>query len=102
MFLWFFAVGLGATPWAINSEIFPMHLRGIGNSMGTTANWITNYFVSQIFLTATSTKIGEVATFSSLALICGLFWIFIYKRVPETKGKPIDEIVNEINRNHKK
>jgi SP family galactose:H+ symporter-like MFS transporter len=46
LYLAFFSVSLGCTPWTINSEIYPLHLRGAGNSVSTTTNWVSNYVVS--------------------------------------------------------
>ena len=37
-----------------------LHLRGTGNSMATMANWVSNYAVSAVFLTVTSTSVGKV------------------------------------------
>jgi len=48
-----FSIGLGATPWTINSEIYPLHLRGTGASLSTSSNWIANYAISAVFLTLT-------------------------------------------------
>ena len=60
LFLAIFSIGMGATPLTVNSEIYPLHLRGIGFSMSTLGNWAGNYFITAIFLTATETDIGEV------------------------------------------
>lgn len=60
VYLWFYAIGMGATPNIVNSEIYPIHLRGIGNSMGTLGNWISNYVISAVFLSATESTVGEV------------------------------------------
>lgn len=60
LYLLFFSIGMGPTPWTVNSEIYPLHLRGIGNSMSTLGNWLGNYIISAVFLSATETKIGEV------------------------------------------
>lgn len=59
-YLTFFSIGMGSTPWTVNSEIYPLHLRGIGNSMSTLGNWLGNYIVSAVFLSATETDLGEV------------------------------------------
>lgn len=55
---------MGATPNIVNSEIYPIHLRGIGNSIATMGTWLSNYLISAVFLTAIETKIGEVVIFS--------------------------------------
>ena len=36
LFLLNYAIGISSTPWTINSEIYPLHLRGLGNSIATT------------------------------------------------------------------
>lgn len=59
-YMFIFSVGMGATPWTVNSEIYPLHLRGIGNSMSTLGNWLSNYFVSAVFLTAVDSENGQV------------------------------------------
>lgn len=93
LYLAFFSIGIGCTPWTLNSEIYPLHLRGVGISLSTTANWVSNYVVAQLFLTLTSTDIGEVVTFVCIGIFTICTWIFVYFLVPETKGKDIDEIV---------
>lgn len=70
IYLAFFSVGMGATPWTVNSEIYPIHLRGIGNSMSTFGNWASNYAISAVFLTATETDLGQV-------LFYFLYFLFI-------------------------
>lgn len=96
LYLAFFSVGLGSTPWTVNSEIYPLHLRGVGNSISTTGNWVSNYCISQLFLTITKTTVGRVVTFACISLFCAMAWVFIYKLLPETKGKPIEQIVDEL------
>jgi hypothetical protein len=46
LYLVFFSISLGPIPWTVNSEIYPLHLRGVGNSLATTVNWVSNYAVS--------------------------------------------------------
>lgn len=96
LYLCFFSIGLGNTPWTVNSEIYPMHLRGVGLSVSTTANWLSNYVVSQLFLTLISTSIGKVLTFVGLSLFCIAGWFFVYILLPETKGRPCEEIIAEL------
>jgi MFS transporter, SP family, galactose:H+ symporter len=51
LYLLSFSIGMGSTPWTVNSEIYPLHLRGIGNSIVATTNWVSNFTVSIFFLT---------------------------------------------------
>lgn len=46
LYLSFYSIGLGNTPWTVNSEIYPLHLRGVGISVSTTVNWVSNYCIS--------------------------------------------------------
>jgi hypothetical protein len=96
LYLLAFSIGLGATPWTVNSEIYPLNLRGAGNSASTFGNWFSNFLVSESFLTVTHSKLGTVLTFAAIASICILGWFFVYKMIPETKGKTFEEIQNEI------
>jgi SP family myo-inositol transporter-like MFS transporter 13 len=96
LYLTFFSISLGPIPWAVNSEIYPLHLRSLGNSVSTTVNWLSNFIVSQFFLSVTTTTIGQSLTFAGIGLCCAGTWWFVRKFVPETKGKSIEEIVNEI------
>lgn len=58
IYLAYFSIGMGSTPWTVNSEIYPLHLRGVGNSLSTFANWVSNSLLSFVFLTTTDGKIG--------------------------------------------
>jgi hypothetical protein len=92
----FFSISLGPIPWTVNSEIYPLHLRGAGNSLATTVNWVSNYAVSQVFLLVTTTALGQVLTFVFIAVCCIGTWYFVYKLLPETKGRSIENIVAEL------
>ena len=73
--VFFYAISLSSTVWAVNSEIYPSHLRGCGNSIAAIANWLSNYLVTLNFLTLTHNKIGEFFMFLFFAtfLVFGTF-----------------------------
>jgi MFS family permease len=88
-FICFFTISLSGVVWTFNSEIFPIHLIGTGNSLATSCNWLSNFIVSSTFLTITSTDAGKVYAY---LILCGFSisaWIFVYYLVPETKGYTI-------------
>lgn len=51
-----FGAGLAGGPWVVNSEVYPLHVRGLGQSAATTANWGMNYAVSATFLSAVTER----------------------------------------------
>lgn len=90
-YLSFFAFGVTSMPWVINAEIFPTHLRSIGNSFATATNWASNLLVSQTFLTLTEaiTRAGAFWLYGGIAL---LSLLYVTLALPETKGKTLEEI----------
>lgn len=87
----FFAISIGPIAWLIISEIYPAGIRGRAMGIATFANWVFNYFVSLTFLSLLS-FFGVGGTFLLYAII-GIFAIwFVYKKVPETKGKTFEQI----------
>ena len=95
-FLLFYSVGYSSTPWAVQSEIFPIHLVSTGCALATATNWLSNFAVSSVFLTSMATKAGHVYTFGILATFCFLTTLFIYFKVPETSGRRIEENINNV------
>jgi SP family myo-inositol transporter-like MFS transporter 13 len=96
LYLLFFSIGMANTPWSVNTEIYPIHLIGTGNSLSTATNWLSNFVVSSLFLTITATDTGKVYAFLILGGFSVVAWIFIYKLLPETKGKTILENIDNI------
>jgi len=95
LYLMAFSIGMGPTPWTVNSEIYPLHLRGIGNSMSATANWISNFVVSISFLTLLKdVPFGDVFAFILIVFFSILALVFVYMKVPETKGLSLDKVLS--------
>jgi MFS family permease len=88
-----FGVGMGPVPWVVNAEIYPLHLRGIANSLSTTANWISNFAVSMTFLTLTSTPVGQVVAWLILAMFAAGTIAWVYFLLPETMGKKLEDVI---------
>ena len=96
MFLLAFGIGMSSTPWAVCSEIFPLHVVGTANSLTTTTNWVSNFIVAWFFpLMLNSEKLKGWA-FVLLALFSGLAWLFIYLLLPETANRTVKENVKAI------
>jgi SP family galactose:H+ symporter-like MFS transporter len=86
-----FAIGLGPVFWLMISEIYPLRVRGAAMSIATFANWGLNLAVALTFLTLVGI-LGRPGTFWLYAVIGIAAWIFIYRLVPETKGRSLEEI----------
>lgn len=89
----FFAPGMGPLPWTVNAEIFPQWARSTGNAITSAVNWTFNIIVSMTFLTLTEI-ITRQGTFALYAVICFTGLLFMYLCLPETKGKPLEEVTN--------
>ncbi|MBX9743770.1 MAG: sugar porter family MFS transporter [Chlamydiales bacterium] len=87
----FFAISLGPIAWLIISEIYPLGVRGRAMGAATFANWGCNYLVSLTFLSLV-TSLGAGLTFWFYMLIAFIGLWFIYKMLPETKGKTFEQI----------
>jgi sugar porter (SP) family MFS transporter len=86
-----FAGGLGPIFWVLVGEIFPTKAKADGSSAATTVNWLSNFIVSQSFLTVAD-GIGQGQTFLIFAGVCGLGLLFVGRFVPETKNRDTGEV----------
>ena len=86
-----FAIGLGPVFWLLISEIYPLKIRGLAMSMATAANWGANLLVALTFLTLIQ-LLGRPMTFWFYSLAGIAAWLFAWFRVPETKGRSLEEI----------
>ena len=86
-----FAFSFGPIPWLMMTEIFPLSVRGRAVSIATMTSWGCNLIVSFTFLSLLK-AIGPSYTFWIYALVGVLGFIFVWKLVPETKGRTLEEI----------
>jgi len=92
-----FALSVGPVTWVILSEIFPTRIRGRAMAIATVCLWIANYLVSQTFPMMDENP-WLVATFHRgfpfwlYGVFCVVLLIFVWRYVPETKGKSLEQI----------
>lgn len=86
-----FAISLGPIFWLLNAEIYPLSVRSKAAGLGTMANWTFNFIVSLTFLLLIE-ALGQSGAFWFYGGVGVLTLIFCWKLVPETKGKPLEEI----------
>ncbi|HSV23441.1 MAG TPA: sugar porter family MFS transporter [Xanthobacteraceae bacterium] len=86
-----FAISLGPIFWLLIAEIYPLKIRSSSEGLAAAFNWGSNLLVSLTFLTLLE-MIGSARTFWLYGLFAIAAWIFSYFRVPETKGRTLEEI----------
>lgn len=90
-FVVFFAVGPGSIPWMITAELFSQGPRPSAMAIAVLVNWMANFVVG-IGFPSLKTAL-ENYTFLPFSVFLAIFWIFTYKKVPETKNKTFEEIL---------
>ncbi|MBG9377336.1 sugar porter family MFS transporter [Panacibacter sp. DH6] len=86
-----FAISLGPLTFVVIAEIFPTKARGTAMSVATFILWITVFIVSQTFPILMG-SIGNAFTFWIYMLMAVCAFFFVWKMVPETKEKTLEEI----------
>ncbi|MCF8364418.1 MAG: D-xylose transporter XylE [Bacteroidales bacterium] len=92
-----FAVSWGPVVWVLLSEIFPNNIRGRAMAVAVAAQWVSNYIISSTFpiLDKSSWLIEKFShgfaywIYGAMALLAA--W-FMWRFVPETKGKSLEEL----------
>ncbi len=95
MFSW------GPICWVLIAEIFPNTIRGAAVAVAVAFQWIFNFIVSSTFVPMYNMRLGEMGdkfghmfAYALYGVICVVAAIFVYKLVPETKGKTLEDMTN--------
>ena len=89
-----FACSLGPIPWIMIAEIFPTETRGQAMSMSIVTLWLAVVAITQFtpMLLDPETGIGGAYTFWLFMMNAIVLLVFVWKRVPETKQRTLEEI----------
>lgn len=93
-----FMMSWGPICWVLISEIFPNTIRGAAVAIAVAFQWIFNWIVSASFVpmfnmkTASDPDFGHWFTYGLYGIICVLAAIFVWRLVPETKGKTLEDM----------
>jgi len=90
----FFCVSLGPGVWVVISELFPNRLRSKGMSVAIVALWIACVIVTITFPIMLERLSGGI-TFLIFAVICLGNLLYVWRYVPETKGKTLEELEHQ-------
>lgn len=91
IYIAFFAFSQGAVIWVFISEIFPNEVRAKGQTLGSLTHWVMAAIITFFFPMLTE-FFGGGNTFMLFAGFMVLQLLFVWKMMPETKGKSLEQI----------
>ncbi|MCL6217706.1 sugar porter family MFS transporter [Zunongwangia pacifica] len=92
------AIGQGAVIWVFISEIFPNRLRASGQAFGSSTHWVLAAIIPSSIPFLFST-IGAGYVFAFFAFMMVLQLVFVIFMMPETKGKSLEELSEQLSIN---
>ncbi len=90
-----YAMTLGPVTWTLLAEIFPHRVRGIAMATCTFALWVGCCTLTFSF-PSMNAALGSSGSFWIYSAICLCAFIFLFRRCPETKGKSLEELEQEL------
>lgn len=90
-----YAMTLGPVTWTLLAEIFPHRIRGIAMATCTFALWVGCCTLTFSF-PSMNAALGSSGTFWIYSAICLCAFLFLWRRCPETKGKSLEQLENEL------
>ena len=97
-FIAFFNLSLGPVMWVMLSEMYPNKIRGLAIGTIGLVNSFTAWLVTQIFPWELS-NLGGSTTFLIFGLITLVGFFILFKLLPETKGKSLEQLESELIKN---
>jgi len=90
-----YAMTLGPVTWTLLAEIFPNRIRGAAMAICTFALWVGCCTLTFSF-PSMNAALGSSGTFWIYSAICLCTFIFLFRRCPETKGKSLEQLEQEL------
>ncbi|MFM2213197.1 MAG: D-xylose transporter XylE [Bacteroidota bacterium] len=97
LFMGSFSISWGPILWVLLSEIFPTKIRSLALAISVFMQWVANFAVTQVFPSLIENAwlkehFHGAFPFLVFAIICLLSLLFVWKKVPETKNKSLENI----------
>ncbi|MBR9911446.1 MAG: sugar porter family MFS transporter [Gammaproteobacteria bacterium] len=97
VFIGSFALSMGPVVWVMLAEIFPNSIRSIAMSIAVAAQWLFNAIVANSFPLVNASTLNHdsfngALPYITFAVFCLVALVFVWKLVPETKGKTLEEM----------
>lgn len=90
-----YATSLAPITWVLISEIFPNRIRGLASSVAIVSLWI-GYFIIAFTFPILAEKLGTYGPFYLYSVVCFLGFVFVLKKVKETKGQTLEEVEHHL------
>ncbi len=90
-YIFFCAVSICAVIWVLLSEMYPIKVRGLAMSIAGFSLWVGTYLIGQLTPLLLE-GLKPQGTFILFAIMCVPYILIVWKLVPETTGKSLEEI----------
>ncbi len=97
LFMASFSISWGPIVWVLLSEIFPNKIRSLALAISVFIQWVANFMVTQIFPSLVENQwlkdhFNGAFPFYLFSAICLFSLLFVWKKVPETKNKTLEQM----------
>jgi sugar porter (SP) family MFS transporter len=94
LYIAFFAISQGAVLWVYISEVFPNRVRSKGQSLGSSAHWLTNAAISLVFPVMAKSSGAYPFIFFAAMMVVDFFLVLFY--YPETSGISLEQMQHKM------
>jgi sugar porter (SP) family MFS transporter len=95
VYISFFAASFAPVMWVVISELYSNRIRGVAMSFSTAVSWLCT-FISVYLAPVIQGALGLQYLFGLFGLLSVLAFLFVILWIPETKGKPLEQIEREL------
>ena len=97
LFMASFSISWGPIVWVLLSEIFPNKIRSLALAISVFIQWVANFVVTQFFPSLVEnqwlkTNFNGAFPFYLFSIVCLISLLFVWKNVPETKNKSLEQM----------
>lgn len=91
-----YSVGWGPLPWAVMGELFAADVKSKASSITVVLCWVIAFLITKFFSNV-ELAVGSHTAFWIFAVFCVISAFFVFFLLPETKGKSLQQIQDELN-----
>ncbi|XP_059901929.1 solute carrier family 2, facilitated glucose transporter member 6 isoform X1 [Gadus macrocephalus] len=93
IFIFGYAMGWGPITWLLMAEVLPLVARGVASGLCVAVSWLTAFAVTHLFIILAD-RYGLYVPYLCFTVVCVFCLLFTAVRVPETRGRTLEEIEN--------